>query len=436
MNEPQITVGILLAPQINFVLNGTFVFDGCSFAGLQRAEIEDGKIRFNNNLFDEIIFEPNDDTSSSFDLKDVLIGIGFHWERKENQRFKGKLRIIIEDGKLRAINALLLEDYLISVISSEMSATASLELLKAHAVISRSWLLAQLEAKIQNLAIKDSSVYSSNTEYIRWYDKDDHANFDVCADDHCQRYQGISRACTPAVEQAVKATKGEVLIHEGKICDARFSKCCGGISELFENCWEPKHHDYLLPVEDKAAGAILSSSMSEKDCESFISNPNKEHFCNTSDAKILSQVLNNYDQETSDFYRWEILYSQQELSDLLRKRSGIDFGEIIDMQPIERGASGRLIKLKIVGTKQTRIVGKELEIRKWLSQSHLYSSAFVVQKENIQNNIPQTFKLQGAGWGHGVGLCQIGAAVMAEKDYLYQDILFHYFKNITLNKIY
>jgi stage II sporulation protein D len=271
---------------------------------------------------------------------------------------------------------------------------------------------------------------------VKWYERDAHTNCDVCADDHCQRYQGITRASTKAVNQAIATTRGQVLMYEGEICDARFSKCCGGIAELFENCWEPQHHDYLLSVEDKANGGILYSPMMETEAERFIKNPPAGDFCNTTDANVLSQVLNSYDQETPDFYRWKLSYTQAELSELLHRRSGIDFGEIIDLVPVERGVSGRLIQLKIVGSKHTLTVGKELEIRKWLSNSHLYSSAFIIEKTTIEEGIPQQFTLLGAGWGHGVGLCQIGAAVMAEKGYLYQEILKHYFRNTSLEKIY
>jgi SpoIID/LytB domain protein len=342
----------------------------------------------------------------------------------------------VEGDKLTAVNILPVEDYLLSVISSEMSATSSLELLKAHAVTSRSWLLAQLEAKKHNFSTQTHHLSISESEYIKWYDKDDHVNFDVCADDHCQRYQGITRASTQAVREAIAATLGEVILHENKICDARFSKCCGGVAELFENCWEPQHHDYLLPVEDKAQGGIRTKGMTEAEIESFIKRPVIGDFCNTTDAKVLSQVLNSYDQETPDFYRWKVNYTQAEISELLARRSGIEFGDILDLIPVERGISGRLTKLKIVGSKRTITVGKELEIRKWLSNSHLYSSAFIIEKSEIQNNIPQQFTLLGAGWGHGVGLCQIGAAVMAEKGYAYKDIVAHYFRNSELTKIY
>jgi SpoIID/LytB domain protein len=378
---------------------------------------------------------------ASFDLIDVVIGINFHWERKENQRFKGALKIIIENEKLTAINRIGVEDYLTSVISSEMSATASDELLKAHAVISRSWLLCPLqESRDKNQVSKHETLQtsnSSNLKRIKWYERDAHTHFDVCADDHCQRYQGITRASTAAVENAIEATRGEVLWADGGICDARFSKSCGGATETFENCWAPKHYSYLANVIDnptEPVGFELELTI-EANAEKWI-RQSPEAFCNTTDKKVLAQVLNNYDQETIDFYRWKVEYTQAEIKELLARRSGIDFDEIMDLIPIKRGESARLIELKIIGTKQTVIVGKELEIRKWLSNSHLYSSAFVVDKLDIVNGIPQKFILTGAGWGHGVGLCQIGAAVMGEKGYLYNDILLHYFRGAELKRIY
>ncbi|MBN1463838.1 MAG: SpoIID/LytB domain-containing protein [Paludibacteraceae bacterium] len=435
--QPTIQVGIVSATVIHFIFNDKYVLGDEAFEGSQSVSIISGKIEFNGALYTEILFNPYSE-HASFDLVDVVIGIGFHWERKEIQRFSGQLKFIVEGEKLTAINILPVEDYLLSVISSEMSATSSLELLKAHAVTSRSWLLAQLEAKKTSKphTLNNSTNTPINNELVKWYDKDDHANFDVCADDHCQRYQGITKASTEAVREAIELTCGQVLMYENTICDARFSKCCGGIAELFENCWQPQHHPYLLPVEDKPNGGVKSECFSETDFNAFIRNPLPGDFCNTTDIKVLKQVLNHYDQETADFYRWTVKYTQAELALLIKKKSGIDFGEIIDLVPMERGISGRLIRLKIVGTKQCVTVGKELEIRKWLSESHLYSSAFVVDKGKLIHGVPETFTLLGAGWGHGVGLCQIGAAVMAEKGYKYKDILSHYFRNTELRKIY
>jgi SpoIID/LytB domain protein len=441
LSEPIIHVGILSAATIEFVLNNVFVDkNGNEFSGKQVVILENGKIRFNDILSDELIFEPVL-PEASFDLIDVVIGINFHWERKENQRFKGALKIIIENENLTAINRIGVEDYLTSVISSEMSATASDELLKAHAVISRSWLLCPLqESRDKNQVSKHETLQtsnSSNLKRIKWYERDAHTHFDVCADDHCQRYQGITRASTAAVEKAIEATRGEVLWADGGVCDARFSKSCGGASETFENCWAPEHYSYLTKVIDNPTepeGFELDLTV-ETNAEKWI-RQSPEAFCNTTDKKVLAQVLNNYDQETIDFYRWKVEYTQAEIKELLVRRSGIDFGEIMDLIPIKRGESARLIELKIIGTKQTIAVGKELEIRKWLSSSHLYSSAFVVDKLNLVNGIPQKFILTGAGWGHGVGLCQIGAAVMGEKGYLYNEILLHYFRGAELKRIY
>ncbi|MFZ4725548.1 MAG: SpoIID/LytB domain-containing protein [Paludibacter sp.] len=462
-SEPIIHVGILTANEIEFVLNGTFsANNGKSYRGTQKAICSGETIVFDNNNFEEIIFEPMSD-DASFDLIDVVIGINFHWERKENQRFKGDLKIIVTSAighapLLTAINRIKVEDYLTSVISSEMSAKASDELLKAHAVISRSWLLHPIQeqrtqtkdkrqkiqekrAKIEyddvNYQLITDNCQPSTVNHIKWYERDAHTHFDVCADDHCQRYQGITRASTSAVEKAIEATRGEVLMFENKICDARFSKSCGGISETFENCWAPEHYPYLTPVIDNPTnpeGYNLDLTVEENDQKWIRQSP--AAFCNTSDKKVLRQVLNNYDQETTDFYRWKVTYTQAEIAELLMRRSGIEFGEIIDLIPLKRGESGRIIELNIIGTKQSVIVGKELEIRKWLSNSHLYSSAFVIDRLEVIDNIPQYFTLTGAGWGHGVGLCQIGAAVMGEKGYQYDAILKHYFRGAELKKIY
>lgn len=430
--EPNINVGIVSGKEINFTFNGTYSFQDQNYKGKHKAELAGHEISFNGKSFNEIQFLASAD--ASFDLEEVVIGVGFHWQRKEIQRFKGDLKLIIEGDKITAINVLPIEDYLSSVISSEMSATSSLELLKAHAVTSRSWLLSQLEAKKEHLNTQTEHLFRNNGELIKWYDKDDHVNFDVCADDHCQRYQGITRQTTPKVAEAIKATAGQVLLYSNKICDARFSKCCGGIAETFDNCWESIVHPYLQPIMDNKKNGIQQQTMSEKDAKQFILNPPKDDFCDTTDKETLSQVLNSYDQETPDFYRWRIVYTQEQIADLLKRKSGIDFGNILDLQPIERGYSARIVKLKIIGSKQTITVGKELEIRKWLSESHLYSSAFIVEKS--QDAIPKSFTLHGAGWGHGVGLCQIGAAVMATKGYNYKEILSHYFRNTDLKIIY
>jgi len=443
MNEPQLRIGIMYQPEIIFRLNETYLLapNGVPYEGIQKVNYRDGKIWLNDEPVDEeiLVFNPVRYREASFELNDVTIGIQFHWERKEDQTFKGSLEIRIENEKLTAINILPLEDYLVSVISSEMSATSNLELLKAHAIISRSWLLAQTD-KSQSIAASGKSYQSiveTPEEYIRWYDREDHLNFDVCADDHCQRYQGITRQSTPLVEQAVAQTRGMLLMNDGKICDARFSKSCGGISETFENVWEPEVHPYLQAIIDNPAPAngFDTNLTNEEAAQKWIRNA-PEAFCNTHDKAVLSQVLNDYDQETTDFYRWKLVYQQADLAELIARKSGRDFGAIVDLIPVERGLSGRLKKLKIVGTKLTLTIGKELEIRKTLSESHLYSSAFVVDKQDIQNGIPEQFILTGAGWGHGVGLCQIGAAMMGAKGYKYDEILLHYFRGATISKEY
>ena len=445
MQEPVITVGILSGKEIGFSFPKEFISsDGIAICGIQQAVYRKGKICWQEKEYDELSFTPQQDTSSFFELQDVTIGINFHWERKEVQRFKGELKIIVEDDRLTAINIIPIEDYLTSVISSEMSATASLELLKAHAVISRSWLLNKLKVANGKLKVIMHPDNTANFELstlpsqlIKWYDHEAHKNFDVCADDHCQRYQGITRTSTPQAIEAVFATRGEVLMYEGEICDARFSKCCGGAFEEFQNCWENVKHPYLIGNRDSKTETQLPDLTKEVEADKWI-RTSPAAFCNTHNKQVLSQVLNNYDQETTDFYRWRVCYSQQELSELIHKRSGIEFGKIIDLIPVERGTSGRLVRLKIVGTLRTLIIGKELEIRRTLSSSHLYSSAFVVDKEykEDEKEIPSRFILTGSGWGHGVGLCQIGAAVMGEQGYKYKEILSHYYPGSAIEQQY
>lgn len=444
MKEPKVHVGILSEAKIEFMLPTPYRIHGEEVSGKQIALFDDGKILWNNCRHEELTFEPLNEASDWFELQDVTIGINFHWERKENQRFRGALKIIVENGKLTGINILQVEDYLTSVISSEMSATASLELLKAHAVISRSWLLDKLKVDSAELKVASQSERSvtpplstvhSPLSTIKWYDREDHLHFDVCADDHCQRYQGITRASTEIVRQAVESTRGQVLTYNGKICDARFSKCCGGAFEEFQSCWEDIRHPYLAKQRDSKKSTSLPDLRIESEAEQWI-RTSPEAFCNTTDKEILSQVLNNYDQETTDFYRWKVEYTQDELKELILKRSGIDYGQIIDLIPVERGTSGRIIKLKIIGSKRTMIIGKELEIRRTLSASHLYSSAFVVDKAEVKDNIPGKFILTGAGWGHGVGLCQIGAAVMGAQGYAYDSILLHYYIGASIDKQY
>jgi SpoIID/LytB domain protein len=438
MSEPKVTIGILSSPELEFVLSGSYQTRETPVDGKQSVHFHDGKICWNNDLYDELFFEPADGQASTFELLQVVIGIHFHWERKEDQRFQGALRIIVEGNQLTAINIIPIEDYLTSVISSEMSATASLELLKAHAVISRSWLLAQIRKnkKIKQQSAAYTQTVCSEKELIKWYDREDHDNFDVCADDHCQRYQGITRASTGQVKQAITATRGEVLLSEEEICDARFSKCCGGIFEEFQYCWEDIKYPYLAAQRDSKTDTRLPNLQIEAEAEQWIRSM-PESFCNTINQKTLSQVLNNYDQETTHFYRWKVEYTQAELSALIRERSGTDYGDILNLIPIARGTSGRLFKLKIVGSKRTLTIGKELEIRRTLSPSHLYSSAFVVDKTGeTANGLPAKFILTGAGWGHGVGLCQIGAAVMSEQGYAYDTILYHYYPGAGIKQMY
>ena len=437
--EPIVSVGIVSGDEIRFQLNGTYTIGNKEVTGKQIVKFKDGQILWDSAAYQELCFTPQND-DISFTLEEVTIGVDFHWERKEAQTFLGKLRFVVDGDKLWAINELPVERYLASVISSEMSATSSLELLKAHAVISRSWLLVQMRRrKAIEMGIQTAStpVKVSDEEGVVWYDSDAHTLFDVCADDHCQRYQGITKATSPHVEEAIKATRGQLLMNGKEICDARFSKCCGGVSEEYEYCWDNTHKPYLLSVVDNAplGTAPTIDLTDEKTAQEWIlSSP--EAFCNTKDAAVLGQVLNNYDQETQDFYRWTVDFTQSELAELIRRKSGLDFGEIIDLQPLERGKSGRITRLKIVGTKLTRIIGKELEIRRTLSESHLYSSAFVVERSEVVNNVPQHFHLVGAGWGHGVGMCQIGAAVMGERGYKYTEILHHYYQNAAIQAQY
>lgn len=436
MKEPEISVGIVNAQEIHFTINARFLAKGETVSGNQQVSFEEGGILWNGNVYRELTFTPLDE-DSSFSLYDVTIGINFHWERQETQSFIGTLKLVVYEGKITAINILPAEDYLTSVISSEMNATSSLEFLKAHAVVSRSWLLAQIE-KRKAMSKKQGDFFSfvkTDTEYIRWYDREDHTIFDVCADDHCQRYQGITKATNQSVAEAVKATRGQVMMYKNSICDARFSKCCGGITEEFDTCWENKKYPYLTAVRDDKNDAAMPDLTIEEEADKWIrSTP--DGFCNTHDKHILSQILNNYDQETTNFYRWKVRYTQEEIAELIRTNTKCDYGQIIDLIPVERGKSGRISKLKIVGTLKTLIIGKELEIRRTLSDTHLFSSAFVVDKGPQQDDAPAWFELTGAGWGHGVGLCQIGAAVMGEKGYNYNDILLHYYKDADIRKLY
>lgn len=417
-----VDVGILRAPQINFDLTGEFRSNACGVSVKNSVSIEDGMLSYNGVLYDEIVMTPCNE-NSMFTLHDVVIGVNFHWQRKETQTFRGELRLIVELGEVRAINRIGVEDYLVSVISSEMSATSSLEFLKAHTVVSRSWLYAQLlrKEKVEAGALG----WENEEEIVRWYAREDHTLFDLCADDHCQRYQGVTRAYNPNVERAVKETSGLVLKYDGEVCDARFSKCCGGVTEQFSSCWENKDFAYLNTLRDSEDEVDVPVLATEEGARRWIESE-PVSYCSTKNKKTLSQILNGYDRETNDFYRWKVEYSQRELSSIVAERSVIDFGDIIDLVPVERGPSGRIVRLRVVGSKAIRVVGKELEIRRWLSKTHLYSSAFVVDKHTSPDG-ELSFVLKGAGWGHGVGLCQVGAAVMGEKGYGYLRILAHYY---------
>lgn len=428
-DTPEVTVGIVSAEKINFSLNGAYMAKGEVIDGDQTVSMSEGGIEWNGMQYRELLFVPKDD-KSSFSLSDVTIGVNFHWERKETQTFQGALRLVVDADKICAINELPIEHYLESVISSEMKATSSLELLKAHAVISRSWLLAQMERRRKQES-SDNVFFSfkrKEDELIRWYGRDDHTIFDVCADDHCQRYQGITRENSKHVVEAVKATAGQVLMYDNEICDARFSKCCGGVSEEYQYCWEDINKQYLSAIRDDKEQTLPDLTI-EENAEKWIRSTPKA-FCNTNDKKVLSQVLNDYDTETTDFYRWKVTYTAEELTRLVTDKLKVDLGTITDIIPQERGKSGRISRLKIVGTKGTFTIGKELEIRRVLSESHLYSSAFVVDKDGDK------FTLVGAGWGHGVGLCQIGAAMMGDQGYTYDKILLHYYKDAEIKKLY
>lgn len=437
-----LNVGIMAADELTFEI----LSDG---DGVRKAVMREGKIEYDGALYDELYFEARTLSTMfaepSFVMHNVTIGVNFHWERQEIQKFAGALKIIVSKGKLVAINVIGVEDYLLSVISSEMSAAADEEFLKAHAVISRSWVMAQLASTKNShkaavpdeicstpalVSHLDATLYKTEShsndghiEYVKWYDRDDHDLFDVCADDHCQRYQGLTRAVGQKVRKIIDATWGEVLKYDGKLCDARFSKCCGGRMERFSVCWDDKDYDYLQSLPDTPA---------QQD--------GVRAFCDTSDKEILAKVLNNYDQETVDFYRWTEVYDREDLSALIEERSGISLGQVICLEPLERGQSGRIFKLKIVGAERTMVVGKELEIRRILSKSHLKSSAFEVEyhtEDGTKVDASEDWAklvLKGAGWGHGVGLCQIGAAVMATEGYDYRQILNHYYPGAVLEK--
>ena len=447
--QPHISVGIMSAERIEFQMYP----DG---GGTRVATYREGKIDYDGALYDELFFEEQTPSTffaePTFELHDVTIGKGFHWERRETQKFAGALKIIVENNELTAVNVIGVEDYLLSVISSEMNQNSPEEFLKAHAVISRSWVMAQLahhgkiacdaaeresflkcrniEEVVTWLAVHRHSVGnesnvpeapSGETEYTRWYDRSDHCNFDVCADDHCQRYQGLTRATEVSVQKAIDATWGQVLTFGGELCDARFSKCCGGTTELFSTCWASDDKAYLPALPDTPGHLPLDTA----NADGTIVVP----FCSLADSPLLARVFNSYDRETTDFYRWTQVYELRELSALVREKSGVDIGELTALEPLAKGASGRIFRLRVVGTKNSFIVGKELEIRRILSPSHLRSSAFDAEFTSDGRVI-----LRGLGWGHGVGLCQIGAAVMADRGYGYRAILEHYYPGTQVSE--
>ncbi len=438
-SEPSVNVGIALYTSLKFELKGTFLLNEKPVKpGLYEATIESGLISTSFSTGSKAINLKPESNHSTFVLKKVTIGIGFHWEKHEDQEFEGELILQPENGKIRAVNRVLLETYLESVISSEMSAMNDPGLLQTHAIVSRSWLLAQIIKPDESKQAQKSGSHGKTNErgevdeIIRWYDREDHTTFDVCADDHCQRYQGITKVVSENAKKAVEATRGRVLVFNNEICDARFSKCCGGISEDFGKVWQPVHVPYLTAVRDLPGNELPSDT----DAEDFIlSSPGS--FCKTNDAEVLKQVLVDFDRSTHDFYRWKVKYTQAEIGELIKRKSGFDFGKIQNLVPLERGKSGRIIRLKIIGTKRTMVVGKELEIRKWLSESHLYSSAFVVERLfEDDSDRPSHFILHGAGWGHGVGMCQIGAAVMCREGYQSDEVLRHYYPGAKVAIVY
>jgi SpoIID/LytB domain protein len=446
--EPTITVGVLTAPILDF--EGGFDVAGSddTVRGAARASVSGNSIVIecggSRSVYASgVLLTPTERGTTSFVIRGVTIGIRFHWERKEDQRFTGALRLVAKGSDIVAINVVPVEEYLSSVISSEMSARSSTNLLKAHAITSRSWLLAQLErsGEVNEGVKRHRTTLRESGRLVRWYDREEHDLYDVCADDHCQRYQGVTKSSTDAVKQSVEQTRGQVVMYDGRICDARFSKSCGGITEPFGKVWQPVEIPYLvnladIPPDERLPDSISGPDVSGENLAEVWIRSSPPAFCNTADTRILSQVLLEYDQETTDFYRWKVEYTQEYLAALIREKSGIDFGAIVDMAPVERGPSGRLTLLKIVGEKKTLTIGKELEIRRTLSPSHLYSSAFVIDSYDIKGTVPGRFVLTGAGWGHGVGLCQIGAAVMGDRGYSPESILSHYFPGTSISTLY
>lgn len=437
--EPVIRVGIIEhASEVHGMFNGPFTVEGTLCTGEFHIYAEPGNLSCYDTSGRKVYSGDTLDCrhigDAIFTLDDVVIGIHFHWERKERQTFHGDLRCVLRhDRSITVMNIVSVEEYLASVISSEMSAEAPMELLKAQAITSRSWLVAMLEREQRNVGVASLHSIQNDQEIIRWYDREDHDLFDVCADDHCQRYQGITKILSPRAVEAIDATRGIFLVYGDEFCDARFSKACGGLSEKFEFAWEDKNIPYLTSISDaKIQHAPITS---EQDAEEWIFG-SPEAYCNTNDGKILKQILPSFDQETTDFFRWKVEYEREELEELLRTKSGFDFGTLMNLIPLQRGPSGRIVRLRIEGSNLTLVIGKELEIRRWLSKSHLYSSAFIVNVERGSDGLPHRIILRGAGWGHGVGLCQIGAAVMAAQGFKAEEIVKHYFKGAELKKLY
>jgi len=435
-SEPKITVGITdRQTEVFGRLDGHFLGDGFGpISGWFSAKAVGEVIAMTDEALCEICRSPliklTAGEGSTFTLFNVTVGKRFHWEGTEDQTFLGDLILRSRgDGTISAINQIPLEDYLAGVISSEMSAAAPMEFLKAHAILSRSWLLAALgrRKKTEKASIPRSKTTEKEGEVIRWFEREDHDLFDVCSDDHCQRYQGVTKIISKQAEEAVRQTRGTVIAYRDEVCDARYSKCCGGITEEFDTAWDDKQVPYLASISD-ASVSHETIRTEEEASEWILSNP--EAYCQTRDESLLERILSDFDRKTKDFFRWRIEYSREELEEILREKSGFDFGTLREIIPLRRGPSGRISRIKIVGSKQSMVAGKELEIRRWLSRSHLFSSAFVVKIEG------ERFTFYGAGWGHGVGLCQIGAAVMANKGFSSEEILKHYFRGVVIKKIY
>jgi SpoIID/LytB domain protein len=440
MQEPIVTVGILNAKRIKIKIVGEYLFPRKEIYMRGRLIFSDAHngIMLETSLgtyyvSENDVFEPFPPHNASFIVDDVTVGKKFHWEHKERHRYSGSFKIIRENGALTLVNIIPLENYLESVIRSEMNENAPFSLLKAQAVVARSWTLSQMKKGGK----KGVNERRKKGEVLRWYERDGHVNYVFCNDDHCQRYHGIGKSQSIAVHEAVEQTRGLVLTGKNGLCDARYFKSCGGRTELFRNVWGEDEGDCISSVEDydyPTEFTDVDLSIEKNARKWILSEP--EAFCNTKDEKILSSVLVDFDKKTVDFYRWRKEYTQEEISALIKKKLKKDYGAILDLLPVERGASGRVIKLKIVGEKRTLIIGKELEIRRTLSETHLYSSAIIIDKEDVQNGVPQKFVIRGAGWGHGVGMCQIGAAVMGEKGYEFDEILAHYYPETKIKRYY